>query len=239
LRDLSGVLIVDASRIFRVMLAAQLDAHCERVLDAGTVDEARKLLHDVPGIGLVLSELRLPDGDGLEVLEHVKSLPRPQPHFMLVTEEKPDRVAFRARALGATACLAKPTSFREIMRALRRATSGSYAVRAPRRRVRGEALVLGSRGDGTEPSTQLRWDVRDLSVTGAFFETRGPVKVGTELDLFLVVDGARVRVEAEVVRIQEPSWAYPGGVGVSFRALRPEARDAIHRIVHGGGPEPG
>lgn len=237
MRDLAGVLIVDASRIFRVMLAAQLEPHCDRVLDVGTVREARKLLDDVPGTSLVLSEVRLPDGDGLEVLEHVKSLPPPRPHFMLVTEEKPGRMAFQARALGATACLAKPTSFREIMRALRQATSGSYAPRAPRRRVRGEALVLGSRGDGAEPASQVRWDLRDLSLTGAFFETRGPVEVGTDLDLFLVVDDARVRVEAEVVRIQEPSWTYPGGIGVSFGRLRPEARDAIHRIVHGGGRE--
>ena len=53
------------------------------------------------------------------------------------------------------------------------------------------------------------------------------VPVGTRLDLELVLDGETLRLSATVARIQEPSWASPGGVGIRFEELDDETRAAI------------
>ncbi len=64
--------------------------------------------------------------------------------------------------------------------------------------------------------SHLAWDIRNVSLTGAFLETKAPLPVSTELHLALALGSATGRVKAEVVRVQEPSWRCVGGVGIVF-----------------------
>jgi hypothetical protein len=77
-----------------------------------------------------------------------------------------------------------------------------------------------------------RHRIVDISVSGAFLETESPIRLGAMLDLDLEFDGqATVHVTAEVVRVQEPSWRRPGGVGVKFIKCSRRSKSAIGKYM--------
>jgi hypothetical protein len=97
--------------------------------------------------------------------------------------------------------------------------------RSPRRRTNGIAyLVAPSPRKPLDSTLEISWVLRDVSETGAFVESEAPIPVGTALELALEIESAQTRVVAEVVRIQEPDWARPGGVGLTFRDLESATR---------------
>jgi Tfp pilus assembly protein PilZ len=79
----------------------------------------------------------------------------------------------------------------------------------------------------------MAWDVYNLSIEGAFLETKGPLPVGEELELLLQLAGGKVRVRARVVRVQEPSWLNIAGVGVAFVEPSEEAEALIAAAIGG------
>ena len=73
---------------------------------------------------------------------------------------------------------------------------------------------MGHRPDCGE--YQLDFPVHDISETGALLETKGPVPIGTKLNMELALGAMRVRVEARIDRVQEPAWMEASGVAVEF-----------------------
>jgi hypothetical protein len=51
------------------------------------------------------------------------------------------------------------------------------------------------------------------------------------MDLEIAFGEHTIQARAEVVRVQEPSWFYPGGVGVRFQAMEEESRLALDSAV--------
>lgn len=126
-----------------------------------------------------------------------------------------------ARGLGAVDYLAKPLSFRALARAAAGCRPGTAPTRSgDRARTGASAWVLDP---GGQRGRILDLDLVDLSTSGAFLATPGPVALGTRLHLDLPVDGDSVRVRARVVRLQEPGWGRCGGIGVKFESLDDEA----------------
>jgi hypothetical protein len=80
--------------------------------------------------------------------------------------------------------------------------------------------------------TLLSWDLYDISTSGAFIETRGPLPVGSELHLEIIFGKESVRALARVVRVQEPSWMHVGGVGIVFLEIDPASRRILEDFVH-------
>jgi c-di-GMP-binding flagellar brake protein YcgR len=78
----------------------------------------------------------------------------------------------------------------------------------------------------------LCWDLYDVSMTGAFVQTGGPLDPGTRLHLEIIFGKEVVRLQAEVVRVQEPTWQHVGGIGVRFLAVDPESRRTLEAFVH-------
>ena len=78
----------------------------------------------------------------------------------------------------------------------------------------------------------LSWDLYDVSTTGAFIETRGPLPVGAELLLEIIFGKESVRCTARVVRVQEPCWMHVGGVGVVFTEIEAASRRLLEDFVH-------
>jgi hypothetical protein len=85
--------------------------------------------------------------------------------------------------------------------------------------------------EGREGVSQMEWEIGNLSVSGAFLETPGPVPLGTQLNLILQLEAEEVPVQARVVRVQDPGWYQPGGVGVEFEALPPGSREALEHYL--------
>jgi hypothetical protein len=103
----------------------------------------------------------------------------------------------------------------------------STSGHAPRRRRR------GSLGCAVTPIASMR--ISDISVSGAFLESRGEMPIGHELVLDLHLDsGAVVHVLAMVVRVQYPDWGRVGGVGVTFIDLPERFRKTLADFVDAG-----
>jgi CheY-like chemotaxis protein len=230
---LAKVLVVDGSETFRQLMQVLLSPYAGRVLAARGLREACACIAEHADTSLVLSDVRLPDGDGFAILARVRELAEPRPRVLLLSTHPNPGDEQRAGALGALGYLCKPITLTDIRRACK---AGSLIprhppVRATRRSV-GTALLIDG---GAERDASLCFEIRDLSVSGAFLATHGPVPVGTELRLALILDGESLDVRARVVRIQEPSWANEAGVGVRFDGLPDAARRWLAARIEGGG----
>lgn len=224
----SKVLVVDDSSIFREMLSTVLSARCETLLTAQNCAEGRRVVEENRDLDLVIADVVMPDASGFVLLEYVMSLHGSRPDVILVTARPDPEAAKLAERMGAIGYLGKPVSIPEVSRILKRRRAESWnAARRVRRRSLGHAHL----SDPRRLDSQLAWDIHDVSISGAFLETTGPVPVGTELELALVFGPAMARVRAAVVRVQEPSWEEAGGIGVEFQEFYEGSRELLESYI--------
>lgn len=102
------VLIVDDEPLIRWCLAESLSMQGCDVLEAATVAEARKGLRQ--GVAVVVLDVKLPDGDGIALLEELRSSGSPYAGVpvIIMTAHGDSRVAAAARTAGAQDYVAKP-----------------------------------------------------------------------------------------------------------------------------------
>jgi len=225
------LLVVDDSKVYRRVMATSLRPYCDSVLTASGGREALELLRTHPDVDVVLCDRYMEDGDGLALLEDIGSLTEPRPRVLLVTARPTEELQQQARALGAVTCLGKPTSTRQILRALDPFASNAQRRMRTRWRCIGKVHLLGADDSG---GANVEWDLYNVSLEGAFLETKGPIQVGTELDLRLFLSGGKADLRARVARIQEPSWMEVGGVGVEFLNVDDDAEELIRRALEVG-----
>jgi len=84
----------------------------EKVIEAGTVAEAQGLLPD-SNADVVIVDMRLPDGDGLEVLRAAKRM-RPPPAVIVLTNYAYDQLRSTCLEAGADEFLDKRTEFERL-----------------------------------------------------------------------------------------------------------------------------
>lgn len=128
------------------------------IAEASSGDEAVKLVeHHKPDV--VLLDIRMADGDGLNALGRIK-LNRPKlPVLMLSGYDNPTYVA-RALALGASGYLLKDMGSDELLSAIRRVAQGGDAWnRDELRRVTGALATPRVAGDIEVPLTQRESEV--------------------------------------------------------------------------------
>jgi len=108
------VLIVDDSVTVRRMVAAVLESAGWPVLVASDGAEALSLLERA-AVGLVITDLNMPEMDGITLIERLRRLPAlaEVPILVLTTEMDEDTKA-RARDAGASGWLGKPVDGRAI-----------------------------------------------------------------------------------------------------------------------------
>ena len=113
------ILIVDDEQSMREMLAILLKKEGFEVLTAGSRAEAGTALA-AHVVDLVLTDVRLPDGDGLEILRHVKAA-APETVVIVMTGYGTANDAVAARKLGAFSYLFKPFDVDEVRIVIREA----------------------------------------------------------------------------------------------------------------------
>ena len=113
------ILIVDDEQSMRELLAILLKKEGFEVLTAGSRAEAASLLGR-HAVDLVLTDVRLPDGDGLEILRHVKAA-APETVVIVMTAYGTSEAAVAARKLGAFSYLFKPFDVDEVRIVIREA----------------------------------------------------------------------------------------------------------------------
>ena len=116
------ILIVDDESSLRTALFRALDRQGFQVITAGTKKEAEVLAASEQPIDLALVDLRLPDGDGIELMERVKAL-HPNVHVMILTGHGSIEEAVRATQRGAFHFVTKPFNLEELMSLVKRALS--------------------------------------------------------------------------------------------------------------------
>lgn len=222
--DLDSILVVDPSRLMREVLAKVMSPHARHVRVASTGAIARECLAGSMAPTMVLCALELPDDDGLALLSAFEDR-APQTCFVLLASKWSAEQRERAEAGGAAGLLSKPVSIHDITRVW---SDFRRAIQVRDERVRPRARVQVVESDGER---LVSWRIRDLSVSGAFIETRGPLPVGQQLSLEIVSGGRRIPLEAEVVRVQEPSWLSPAGVAVGFLEVGSRASLDLEELI--------
>ena len=108
------ILVVDDSRLMLEVLGRVLGPHCSRMFFASSYREALQQFEQNVGIGTVICDVILPDGNGFQLLEQLASAPNPMPKVLLITARWVENDRQRALALGAVGYLPKPISMREL-----------------------------------------------------------------------------------------------------------------------------
>jgi len=230
MQGVGTILVVDGSESACETLRTLLSPHCQHVATAAGAAEACNLLSRDPGIGLVLCDAALPGDSAFQVLEEARGRPGRQPEVVLISPWFIPSDAERAEAAGAAGYLVRPLSLRDVARLWKQARTRNEML-TPRMERRPLAKVWLA--DPDDPRRYLMsWDLYDVSLSGAFIETRGPVLLGTEMQLEIIFGKAVIPVHAEVVRVQEPSWMHVGGVGVHFLDLGVESRRLLEAFVN-------
>lgn len=126
------ILFVDDHPIYRDGLRRALEASVQdlRVVVAGDVAEARRLLAGDSEIDLCLADFRLPDGDGLELVKAVRKA-YPSVAVGLLCGEPTQALAREVRALGGVACLSKELETSRLVEAVEAIFDGEDAFLAP------------------------------------------------------------------------------------------------------------
>ena len=122
-----GVLIIDDERPVLMTLEALLKRHGYQVETAPTATQGLKVLKSKPP-SLVLLDLRLPDADGLEMLERIKSeLPKVQ--VIILTAHDSLHNAIESIKRGAYHFISKPYAPEELLSLVEKALETQFLLR--------------------------------------------------------------------------------------------------------------
>jgi signal transduction histidine kinase len=114
-----AVLIVDDDRIIREQLEKELQRNYFQTMTAATAAEATGLLQEKT-ISIVLLDIKLTDGNGLDLLETVRSV-SPNSQVIVITGFGSQDVAIQALRRGAIDYLEKPLDMEQLYASLGRA----------------------------------------------------------------------------------------------------------------------
>ncbi|MCA9568527.1 MAG: sigma-54-dependent Fis family transcriptional regulator, partial [Myxococcales bacterium] len=194
------VLVVDDDRGVRTALSVNLTKHGLDVVLASNPAEARGLLAD-GAFDVVLTDVRMPGGTGLELLEHVKALD-PDVAVVVMTGFGSVNDAVSALKAGAVDYIIKPIEKRELLVILDKALD-NRALKAEVRRLRRQVDARDSfeRLIGQTPVMQrLYREVEAVADTDATVLIEGPTGTGKELISHALHARSR-RAEGPFVRV--------------------------------------
>ncbi|MCM2280362.1 MAG: sigma-54 dependent transcriptional regulator [Bdellovibrionaceae bacterium] len=116
------ILIVDDESSLRTALFRVLDRQGFQVITASTLREAEILAGSDQALDLAIVDLRLPDGDGIDLMTRLKAL-HPAIQVMILTGHATIETAVRATQSGAFHFVTKPFNMEELLNIVSRALS--------------------------------------------------------------------------------------------------------------------
>jgi two-component system, NtrC family, response regulator PilR len=180
-RSVKRILIVDDEQSMREMLAILLKKEGLEVRSAGSRSEAAETLRSGP-VDVVLTDVKLPDGDGLEILRQVKSA-SPETAVVVMTAYGTSEMAVAARKLGAEAYILKPFDVDELRIVVRDALA-NRSLREENVRLRrevGQLFGLDRVIGVSEVMSSLFEMVRAIAPTSSTVLITGESGTGKEL----------------------------------------------------------
>ncbi len=134
------VLIVEDEHVLRESLAGLLEAEGYEVLQAGHGEEAYRIVLEQP-VDVVLSDVRMPEMDGMALLSHLRQL-APETPVIMVTAYGTVGSAVDAMRAGAWDYLLKPVQFDDLLLKIERALE--FGALSREQRVMTEQLAAES-----------------------------------------------------------------------------------------------
>lgn len=116
------VLVVDDESTLRTALFRALDRKGLQVLTANKIEEAKLFAQGEQGLDLALVDLNLPDGDGIDLMTHLKKI-YPACEVIILTGHGSIEAAVRATQSGAFHFITKPFNMDEIISLVDKALS--------------------------------------------------------------------------------------------------------------------
>lgn len=122
-------LIVDDHEILRMGLCALLDQMDVEhdFLEASTLQQALEYVNDNNDIDLILVDYNLPDGNGLELISHVKNT-HLHCHILVMSGNETHDLAVKAMVAGANGFLPKSYVSKEVKTALLKVMNGEFFI---------------------------------------------------------------------------------------------------------------
>ncbi|MDL2265373.1 sigma-54 dependent transcriptional regulator [Parabacteroides sp. OttesenSCG-928-G07] len=136
-----SILIIEDDLTFSLMLSTWLEKKGFRVTAISTVGEGRKDLLK-SNFDLVLSDIRLPDGDGIDLLKWSRSEAINTP-FIMMTSYAGIQSAVQSMKLGASDYVAKPVNPEELLAKIKEVLSSSTIKNPPSITLKTEAESTG------------------------------------------------------------------------------------------------
>lgn len=118
---MKSILIVEDSATTRAMIRALLeDAGDFETVEAGTGFDALKKL-PTQGFDLIITDINMPDINGLELINFVKNDPRYEKiPLIIVSTEKSEEDRIRGLSLGASAYVTKPFKAKDLQETVKK-----------------------------------------------------------------------------------------------------------------------
>lgn len=120
---LKKVLIVDDSRTMLLSLRTNLELHRLEVYEASNGKEALQKVRTGLKPDLIITDLNMPQMDGMEFIRQVRPVLKFTPILVLTTESEQAKRE-EARRLGATGWLVKPVSGNDLISVVRKIVPG-------------------------------------------------------------------------------------------------------------------
>jgi len=146
---MTRVLIVDDHELFRAGVRAQLEPDVEVVGEASGVEDAVRLIGEVQP-DVVLLDVHMPDGGGVEVLQRAAGI-EPAPRFLALSASDAAEDVIAVIRAGARGYVTKSISGPELQNAIERVRGGD-AVFSPR--LAGFVLDAFAGAAGAEPAAE-------------------------------------------------------------------------------------
>ncbi|WP_371374132.1 response regulator [Sporomusa aerivorans] len=112
------LLLIEDDSFMREMITLVLESEDYEVTGAGDGRGALRLLKDSGGYDAVISDMYLPDTDGLELFAQINAL-QPELAFLLLTSETDETIVRKATGLGISYILKDENYAEAILSALR------------------------------------------------------------------------------------------------------------------------
>jgi DNA-binding NtrC family response regulator len=196
----ASILVVEDNDTLRRAIARALEGRCERVLEAATCAQARELVA-ANTFAVVLTDLRLPDGDGIEVLQAVRAQGAGSA-VVLMTAHGTIASAVDAMREGAVDFLQKPFELAELEARVQRAASHARLV-GEVTELRAERGARRSRGAlvGRHPALLAAVELAErVAPTRSTVLVTGETGTGKEL-IAGIVHAASPRADGPFVKV--------------------------------------
>lgn len=194
------VLIVDDEEIKRVSLVDDLTAAGHSAAAVGGGDEALERIAE-DAFDLVVTDLRMPEMDGMELLRRIKALPAPRPEVILMTAYGNIPVAVEAMKVGAFDFITKPFRNDAIFPLMARVAELRHLPEAISQAAETSASEIDSRIVGPSPVMQeVRKMVRICARTDTTVLLSGETGTGKDL-VATTIHSLSVRHSAPFVKV--------------------------------------